>query len=138
MGLDISTGVYRARKKCKYTQAELGDFLGVNSNTISSWETGKTQPSMNYIVALSEISGLSINEIMCYGDYHDTLSGIRKARRLCGYTQKEMGKALKVESNTISQWERGVSEPSMHHIIKISEISGMKISEILRDLRKKR
>lgn len=71
MGLDISTGVYKARKRCGYTQAEMGKALGVNANTISSYERGKTQPSMEKIIRLSEISGLSIGEILVYSDYHN-------------------------------------------------------------------
>lgn len=72
MGLDISTGVYKARKRCGYTQAEMGKELKVNPNTISSWERGRTQPSMEKIMKLSEISGLSIGEILTYSDYHNT------------------------------------------------------------------
>ena len=71
MGLDISTGGYKARKRCGYTQAEMGKALGVNANTISSYERGKTQPSMEKIMRISEISGLSIGEIMMYSDYHN-------------------------------------------------------------------
>lgn len=71
MGLDISTGVYRARKRCGYTQEELGKAIGVNANTISSYETGKTQPSMDKIIRISEVSGLSIGEILAYSDYHN-------------------------------------------------------------------
>ena len=71
MGLDISTGVYKARKRCGYTQAEMGKALGVNANTISSYERGKTQPSMDKIMKISEISGLSIGEILTYSDYHN-------------------------------------------------------------------
>lgn len=76
MGLDISTGVYRARKKCGFTQSELGKALGVGANTISSYETGKTQPSMDKIMKLSQISGLSIGEILTYSDYHRVNSPI--------------------------------------------------------------
>lgn len=72
MGLDISTGVYKARKRCGYTQAEFGKELRVNGNTISSWERGKTQPSMEKIMRISEISGMSINEILEYSSYHNT------------------------------------------------------------------
>lgn len=89
MGLDISTGVYRARKKCGFTQAELGKVLGVGANTISSYETGKTQPSMDKIMKLAEISGLSIGEILTYSDYHnvnspipDVIERFRKLTRL--------------------------------------------------------
>ncbi len=71
MGLDISTGVYKARKRCGYTQAEMGKALGVKANTISSYERGVTQPSMDKIMKLSEISGLSVGEILAYTDYHN-------------------------------------------------------------------
>ena len=71
MGLDISTGVYKARKRCGYTQAEMGKAIGVKASTISSYETGKTQPSMDKIMKISEVSGLSIGEILTYTDYHN-------------------------------------------------------------------
>ena len=71
MGLDISTGVYKARKRCGYTQAEMGKAIGVNANTISSYERGRTEPSMEKILRISKISGLSIGEIMMYSDYHN-------------------------------------------------------------------
>lgn len=71
MGLDISTGVYKARKRCGYTQAEMGKAIGVNANTISSYERGVTQPSMDKIIKIAEVSGLSIGEILTYSDYHN-------------------------------------------------------------------
>lgn len=71
MGLDISTGVYKARKRCGYTQAEMGKAIGVKASTISSYETGKTQPTMDKIMKISEVSGLSIGEILAYTDYHN-------------------------------------------------------------------
>lgn len=71
MGLDISTGVYKARKRCGYTQAEMGKAIGVNANTISSYERGATQPSMDKIIKIAEVSGLSIAEILTYSDYHN-------------------------------------------------------------------
>ncbi len=71
MGLDISTGVYKARKRCGYTQEEMGRAIGVKASTISSYETGKTQPSMDKIMKISEVSGLSIGEILTYTDYHN-------------------------------------------------------------------
>ena len=71
MGLDISTGVYKARKRCGYTQAEMGKAIGVNANTISSYERGVTQPSMDKIIKIAEVSGLSIAEILTYSDYHN-------------------------------------------------------------------
>ena len=74
MGLDISTGVYKARKRCGYTQAEMGKALGVNANTISSYERGKTQPSMEKLMKIAEISGFSLGEVLAYTDYHNVNS----------------------------------------------------------------
>lgn len=52
---DIGTRISNLRKKKKLTQIELGNILHVSDKTISSWESNRTEPSLNDIVELSEI-----------------------------------------------------------------------------------
>lgn len=53
------------RKANNMTQEQLGDKLGVTNKTISRWETGKYMPPVDILKDLSELYGISINEILC-------------------------------------------------------------------------
>lgn len=53
------------RKEHSLTQAELGDKLGVTNKTISRWETGNYMPPVEMLEELSNMYGLTINELLC-------------------------------------------------------------------------
>jgi DNA-binding XRE family transcriptional regulator len=46
------------------SQKELGETLGVNQSIISRIETGRTSPSLATLLALSRLSGRSVDWIM--------------------------------------------------------------------------
>ena len=52
------------RKEHDLTQAALGEKLGVTNKTVSRWETGSYMPPVEILIALSELYGLTINEIL--------------------------------------------------------------------------
>ena len=52
------------RKEHKLTQAELGEKIGVTNKTISRWETGNYMPPVEMLEALSDLYGLTINELL--------------------------------------------------------------------------
>lgn len=53
------------RKKNGMSQEELGQKLLVSRQTISLWETGQTLPTIDNLIRLREIFGVSIDEIIC-------------------------------------------------------------------------
>jgi len=52
------------RREKNLTQAKLGEQLGVTNKTISRWETGVYLPPADMLLALSQLHGVSINEIL--------------------------------------------------------------------------
>ena len=52
------------RKKKGLMQSELGDFLFVTRQTVSLWEKGQTVPSIDNLIRLSEIFGVSIDHLV--------------------------------------------------------------------------
>ena len=52
------------RKEHNLTQTELGEKLGVSNKTISRWETGTYMPPVEMLAELSELYGLTINELI--------------------------------------------------------------------------
>lgn len=52
------------RKECGLTQEQLGEKLGVTNKTVSRWENGNYLPPVEMLQVLSDLYGLTINEIL--------------------------------------------------------------------------
>lgn len=65
--MEIGKRIAILRKKNKMTQKELADKLFVSDKAISSWEAGRTEPSLELVVKLSEILDCRASYLL-YGD----------------------------------------------------------------------
>ena len=52
------------RKEKGFTQEQLGEKVGVTNKTVSRWENGNYMPPVECLTLLSDIYGVSINEIL--------------------------------------------------------------------------
>lgn len=52
------------RIKHKLTQAEVGKILGVAQNTVSTWESGRTEPDISKIKALAKLFKMPIEKLI--------------------------------------------------------------------------
>ncbi len=57
------TSIAKFREKSGYTQSELAEKLNVTRQTISSWETGRTEPDIESMTRIAEIFGIDMNEL---------------------------------------------------------------------------
>ncbi len=55
----LSDNIKYYRKKSNLSQEELAEKLGVSRQSVSFWETGQTQPTLDNIIALSRIFNIS-------------------------------------------------------------------------------
>lgn len=62
--IKIGNFLTQLRKQQNLTQAQLGEKLGVTNKTISRWETGTYLPPVEMLQALSDLYGVTINEII--------------------------------------------------------------------------
>ena len=60
----ISKFLKNEREESNFTQQDVAERLGVSKAIISKWECGKAYPSLEYLPKLSELYGVSINEII--------------------------------------------------------------------------
>ena len=60
----IGRFIAQQRKEPYLTQEQLGEKIGVTGKTVSRWETGVYLPPADALIALSELFGVSINEIL--------------------------------------------------------------------------
>lgn len=59
------------RKSRGWSQEELGERLGVTRQTVSKWELGATTPEMEKLAAMSELFGVSADELIKGGNALD-------------------------------------------------------------------
>ena len=62
--VDVGRYLSELRKYYKITQDELATRLGVTRQSVSRWETGAAVPDIELLMGLSEIYGISINDIL--------------------------------------------------------------------------
>lgn len=58
------TMITALRKKHKFSQKELGDHLGIGVSSISLWEQGKREPSLQHLKEMAELFGVSTDYLL--------------------------------------------------------------------------
>jgi DNA-binding XRE family transcriptional regulator len=52
-----------ARREAGMSQREAADAIGINSVTLCRWESGQTQPIVDYLVKMGEIYKVSLDQL---------------------------------------------------------------------------
>lgn len=58
---------------------------------------------------------------------------IKNKRKELNLTQEYLAKELNISRQAVSKWEKGISEPSMDNLVKLSEIFGVDIGYFKKD-----
>jgi len=61
--MSIGENIARLRKEKGWTQAELGEKLGVSNQAVSKWESGMTMPDISLIMPIARIFQISADEL---------------------------------------------------------------------------
>ena len=62
--IKMGTFLQKLRKEKGLTQDQLGEVLHISGKTISRWEPGAYMPPVEMLLALSELYGVSMNELV--------------------------------------------------------------------------
>lgn len=62
--MEFSNRLYELRKQKGLSQEELANRLNVTRQTISKWEVGDSTPDMEKLMALSDLFGVSLDELV--------------------------------------------------------------------------
>lgn len=84
-------------------QSDVATLLKVKKNTISNWETGKSNPDIDSLIELCKIYGISCASILeeAYADqivHGLTVSGLEKEIIIAYRKADEIGKAIVLRS----------------------------------------
>lgn len=63
LNITLSKNLTKLRKHHNFTQAELANKLDYSDKTISKWETGEIIPSIENLIKLSKLYGLTLDQI---------------------------------------------------------------------------
>lgn len=61
---NIGEKIAAARKAKDWSQEELGEKVGVSFQAVSKWENGLSEPGLDHLVRLSDLLGLSLEEML--------------------------------------------------------------------------
>lgn len=95
--INIGNKIRELRIKKNITQQELGDKLFVSDKTISSWESGRTEPDINILSEVAKVLNCSFLSLVLDGKNNNTEIELKiKA------TKKEQNRILSlIENNSI-------------------------------------
>lgn len=62
--MNIGDKIKEQRLKKELTQEQLSALLNVSRSTVSSWEVGRNYPDLETIVAISDLFGISLDNLL--------------------------------------------------------------------------
>ena len=62
--MEFNNKLYELRKQKGLSQEELAGRLNVSRQTVSKWEVGESIPDMDNLVSISELFGVSLDELV--------------------------------------------------------------------------
>ena len=97
----IGRFIAERRKQTSLTQMQLAEKLGITEKAITKWERGVAMPDTSIMLELSDILGISVNELLC-GEKIDMENNNQKNEQLF----LEMAKELEKKNKTVwtSMW----------------------------------
>ena len=89
--MSIGENIQRYRKERNLSQEELGQKLLVSRQTVSLWETDQTAPTLENLMRLKEIFGVSIDEILNGEQKAETAKNKNSLDTVCASLAYAMG-----------------------------------------------
>ncbi|GIP33462.1 helix-turn-helix transcriptional regulator [Paenibacillus sp. J2TS4] len=83
----ISMNLKRLRKTYRYTQEEVADKIGVSRQAVAKWENGETVPDINNCVALAELYGVVLDDLVNYSEDKEPLGIQPKGKHIFGFVK---------------------------------------------------
>ena len=63
--IKIGKFISECRRQQGFTQMQLSEKLGITDKAVSKWERGIAMPDTSIMLALCELLGISVNELLC-------------------------------------------------------------------------
>lgn len=132
----FSSNLSYLRKAKRVTQETISDLIGLTPKSISFYENGEREPTLENLVLLAKFFEVSIDDLLLK-DMRPQGSMLPKnlkyLRKKEGYSQAEMAKLLGYQDkSSCSNIENGIREMNMQGLINLSEFFGVSIDDLLK------
>ena len=121
----IGEGIQYFRKRAKLSQEDLARSLLVSRQTVSLWETGQTMPTIDNLIRLREIFGVSVDDILS-GSYE---LGSREVKAEQSHSEPDERYTFEFKKEEISDMRRRAMIPPV--ILTAAGISLLLLSLII-------
>ena len=145
--------LYLLRKENKLTQEEIATSLNVTRQTISNWETDNVKPTIDKVIGLSEIYGVSLDTLIgkeisearkwvqrfvsWYNNIHlhSGINYLTPYQRHYGLEQMIMEKRNKTYEEAKlkhpERWSKGTRDWSLPEYVSLNPIKENELKEII-------
>ena len=62
------------------------------------------------------------------------MNNLKRLRKEKGMSQADLATMLGVKQNTISGWEKGVREPSLHMLVRLASLFGCTVDALISNI----
>ncbi|MEJ7165263.1 helix-turn-helix transcriptional regulator, partial [Staphylococcus capitis] len=62
--MELANVIKKYRKLNNWSQDELADILNVSRQSVSKWESGKNYPSLDILVVMSDLFGVTLDQLV--------------------------------------------------------------------------
>lgn len=83
----INTNLKKLREMHRYTQEEVADKIGVSRQAVAKWENGGTVPDINNCLALAELYGVTLDDLINYSDDKEGIGIQPKGKHIFGWVK---------------------------------------------------
>jgi len=125
----------RLRKRLNLTQTELARLVGVSTATVTSWETGKSEPARDRRKAIADLRRMKREQVdeqlgrrrapesegLPVGE--QIREEVKQTRQALGLSQKALAEKLGVSTATIWNWEAGNSAPRARNLERLRALA---------------
>lgn len=125
--------IRKARKKTGLTQTKVANLLGVNQNTYSYWENGKTKIDHFTLAKLAKIFDVSTDFLLGL-NHRSTENLLQQFRYYSNITQEELSIISGVPLENIVAWENGSEELSLEIFFDIFSVNKNVVHHPIKEL----
>jgi DNA-binding XRE family transcriptional regulator len=116
--VSLGDNIRKKRMELRLLQKDVAKICGVTEDCITNWEKNRSLPQIQFYPNIIKFLGYLPLEFDL-----TTLPGKLKAyRHMKGFSQKRLGKILKVDGATVCSWEQAESQPHKETLMKIDAI----------------
>jgi DNA-binding XRE family transcriptional regulator len=113
--VSIGDHIRKKRMELKLLQKDVARICGVTEDCITNWEKNRSVPQVQFFPQI-----IKFLDYLPFDVDLTTLRGKLKAyRHKNGFSQKQMGKILKVDGGTVCSWELGENQPHKKMLEKL-------------------